>query len=100
MTVITARDVPDAKAYLDGVEVSSLCTAADPDEGWVDLISDGWKADENGQIITERKYGDVRVELPARFTPVRLPVDWGGDSPFGDGDLKEPPAGVLCLDAE
>ena len=68
MTVITARDVPDAKAYLDGVEVSSLCTAADPDEGWVDLISDGWKADENGQIITERKYGDVRIEMPVTFT--------------------------------
>lgn len=42
----------------------------------------------------------VKLDDKAKHEPEWLPVDWEGDSPFGDGDLKEPPIGVLYLDTE
>ena len=62
MTIITPRDAPSAVVYLDRKDVSTICIAADPDAGWVDLLPDGkFKADKFGNVFTERLFGQVEV---------------------------------------
>ena len=65
MTVITAGEHPSARVWLDGEEVSDLCTQADPELGVVWLIAfddEGHaQADEKGDVKTEAVAGRVRV---------------------------------------
>jgi len=58
-TVITANEFPYAKIWLDGEEVSNRCYAANPEDGWVALVSV-----RGGGVHIERVCGEVRVELP------------------------------------
>jgi hypothetical protein len=73
-----AGNVPtDIKVYFDGKEVAIDCTAADDQEGWVDLVI----RDEQGKIIwadkelpiakIERLYGKVEIVLPPDFEWMR-----------------------------
>jgi len=65
--VFTAWDSPNARATLDGEDVSDICTAACPDEGWVELLiwDDGdYLVGEYGYFATRRRYGKVTVEIP------------------------------------
>ena len=55
-----------AHAFLDGVDVSHLCVAADDDEGWVDLLV----TDDNGRPVVDwhnpavkRHTGSVVIEI-------------------------------------
>ena len=53
------------RAYLDGVEMSRRCFAADDVEGWVLLYKidrDGRYYSEQGVIATEKLTGAVRLE--------------------------------------
>ena len=52
-----------AKAYLNGVDVSSYCSAADDIEGWVELYAINPDGKIQAPIRTMRVYGRVIIEL-------------------------------------
>ena len=71
--------------YLNGVEISDTCFAADDEEGWADCYKrneDGHIFMVDGRIQTERCFGQIRI-VPLRNNkfPVRpLPpgeASWG-----------------------
>jgi hypothetical protein len=67
IAVFTPQNSPNARTFLNGTDVSDECLAANPYEGWVDLIViDEYgrlTVDSEGDVQTERKRGEVVVRI-------------------------------------
>lgn len=72
MTHIDVQKDRDARLYrcwVDGVEVTDRCYAANDEEGWADCYKvdgTGHKFIERGQVARERLTGVVRLEKSTR----------------------------------